>query len=91
MIPEEAGQLIAYIHQMIMVYAKEKKLLKGEECTNIKGVSLYVARKGKCILFEVYLSANFLKVNACTYCPIHLPAASLCKALTELTMNYMDL
>ena len=84
MIPEEAGQLIAYIHQMMMVYAIGK-LLKGEECTSINGVGLYVARKGKCILFDVYLSADFLKVNACTYCPIDSPAASLCKALTELT------
>ena len=65
----------------MMVYAIGK-LLKGEECMSIKGVGLYVARKGKSIL---YLSADFLKVNACTYCPIDLPVASLCKALTELT------
>ena len=81
MIPEETGQLIAYIHQMIC----NRKILKGEECMSIKGVGLYVARKGKCILFDVYLSADFLKVNACTYCPIDSPVASLCKALTELT------
>lgn len=39
MVPEEAGQLVVYIYQMMMVYALNR-LMNGKECINIKGVGL---------------------------------------------------
>ena len=78
MIPEDAGQLIAYIHQMIVINAVNKTL-KGEDCTYIDGMELFVIRSGKCIFYKVKLSAEYLSINACTFCSFKSPTSALCK------------
>ena len=85
-ISEEVGQLVPYVHQMMMVFAVNQ-LMKGTECTCIKGIGLYVMKCGKCILLNLSLSADSLSVNAHTYFPILVKPAALCKALQTFTVG----
>ena len=64
-IPEEVGQLVAYVHQMMVVFTVNQ--LKGIESTCVKGIGLYVMKCGKCILLKLSLSANSLSVSAHTF------------------------
>lgn len=82
MILEEAGQLIAYIHQMTGFAIR--KSMKGDVHSCIKGVGMYVTKSGKSTIFQLCLSEGGLSINACTYFPISNSAAALCKALEVL-------
>lgn len=87
-IPQQAGQLIAYIHQMLVALALNK-LTEGQQCTAIKGVGLYVMRSGRCILLTVTLSPDPLDVAAHMYFGLRVPSAVLCKGLDTLVSCLM--
>jgi len=87
MIPQQAGQLISYIHQMLVARILNK-LVAGKECTAAEGFGLYIMKSGKHILFKVTLSADALVVGAKVYYGFCIPSAVLCKALDDLAFKF---
>lgn len=84
MIPQQAGQLIGYIHQMITANVISNAVV-GKEIKSATGYGLYVMHSnGKCLLFKVTLSSEQLVVDTTVCFGINHKAAVLCRALNDL-------
>lgn len=84
MIPQQAGQLVCYIYQMI-VAQMINNVMAGKVCEAGVGYGLYIMRSnGKCLLFKVTLSSEPLVVSAKIYYSVRYKPAVLCRALEDL-------
>ena len=84
MIPQQAGQLICYIHQMIVAQVLNN-VMSDKECTTGVGYGLYIMKaSGRSILFKVTLSQAPLEVSAKVYYGVAHALPVVCTALDDL-------
>ena len=85
MIPQQAGQVICYIYQLLVAQIINKIMAGQVDTAGATGYGLYVMRgNGTCILFKVNLTGNPLNIDAKIYYGVGHKAAVLCIALNEL-------
>ena len=91
MIPQQTGQLVAYIHQQIVAKVISNAVA-GKEATSMAGFGVYIMRSsGKCILFKVVLSEQPLLVSAKVYFGLNHKAAVLCRVLNDLASSHSNM
>ena len=85
MIPQQAGQIICYIYQLLVAQIINKIMAGQVNTAGAVGHGLFVMRgTGTCILFKVALTGNPLTIGAKIYYAVGQKAAVLCTALNEL-------
>lgn len=88
-IPKQAGQVVAYIYQL-MVACALRKLVKGHPCSILAGSGLYIIKRDKKIHFKVKLSSRGMEVHAKCYLPADNPSPSLCRSLHAFVESVVD-
>ena len=84
MIPQQAGQVICYIHQLLVAEILNK-FVAGQVTDGAIGHGLYImGESGSCILFEVSLTENPLSINAKVLYGVHNRVVVLCTAIDHL-------
>ena len=84
MIPQKAGQLICYIHQMIVAQVLNNVML-DKECTGGVGYGLYIMKaSGTSILFKVTMSEAPLELSATACYGAQALTAAVCTAINDL-------
>ena len=84
MIPQKAGQLICYIHQMIVAEVLNN-VMSGKECTVGVGYGLYIVKaNGRSILFKVTMSEAPLQLSARVYYGVQALTVPVCTAISDL-------
>ena len=85
MMPQQAGQILCYIHQLLVAQII-KKIIGNKHLNEATGYGLYVVRaSGQCILFKMVLSERPLKISAKVYYGRDRTAV-LCAALNALSV-----
>jgi len=86
MIPQQAGQVICYIHQLLVAEILNK-FVAGQVTDGATGHGLYIMREsGTCILFKVSLTGNPLSISAKVLYGVHDRAVVLCTAIDQLDL-----
>ena len=85
-IPIQSGQIIAYIHQLLVIQAL-RNLMNHKSCTDLKGYRLYLMRGGKSILFTLCLSPRGMQIKARCYMPFLKPISSICKSIQDFIQS----
>jgi len=87
MIPQQAGQIICYIH-LLLVAEIINKCVAGQVADGATGYGLYIIRESRtCILFKVSLTEKPLSVSAKVLYRVGFKTAVLCTALHQLASS----
>lgn len=90
MMPQQAGQAICYIYQLLIAKILNK-IIRKVDITSDTGYGLYVLREsGTCILYKVILSGNPLSISATEYYGVGGKVAVLCTALNVLASCHKE-
>ena len=90
MIPQQAGQVICYIHQLLVAQILNISVAGEVNLDGATGYGLYVIRgSGTCILFRVTLTSKPLAISAKVFYGSGYKTSILCTALHELASCHM--
>jgi len=90
MIPQQAGQVVCDIHQLLVAQIMNKFVAGQVDTDGATEYGLYVIRgSGTCILLRVALTDKPLSISAKVFYGFGYKKAVLCTALQELASYHM--